>query len=131
MNPGDELVHYATTRNMLAEEGAAARLRAYRDQVRAEVLTEEDADRVRLGRECLSRIEDEKAGKARWRARAEKAEEQLEVQRAKALAEAIEAARSEHLTDDTGTDEDAAYNQGVSDAVAAIGRLLEGGDSRG
>lgn len=38
----------------------------------------------------------------------------------------IDAARSEYLRDDTGTPEDEAYNQGVSDAIAAIGALLEG-----
>lgn len=47
--------------------------------------------------------------------------------RSAALAVAIEAARSEYLTDATGTPEDAAYNQGVTDAIAAIGALLEGG----
>ncbi|SDN19056.1 hypothetical protein [Streptomyces wuyuanensis] len=44
--------------------------------------------------------------------------------RAEVLAEAIEAARSEYLEDNTGTPEDEAYNQGVTDAVAAIGALL-------
>lgn len=44
-----------------------------------------------------------------------------------AVNEAIEAARSEYLTDSTGTPEDEAYNQGVTDAIAAIGKLLEGG----
>lgn len=38
----------------------------------------------------------------------------------------IEAARGEYLTDATGTPEDEAYNQAVSDVVAAIGALLEG-----
>ncbi|MDX3324729.1 hypothetical protein PV405_08620 [Streptomyces sp. ME02-6979-3A] len=47
--------------------------------------------------------------------------------RADVLNEAIEAARSEYLHDDTGTPEDEAYNRGVSDAVAAIGALLEDG----
>ncbi|MWA08703.1 hypothetical protein [Streptomyces sp. BA2] len=42
------------------------------------------------------------------------------------LAEAIEAARGEYLEDSTGTPEDEAYNQAVSDVVAAIGALLEG-----
>ncbi|MER5843663.1 hypothetical protein ABT099_25910 [Streptomyces prasinus] len=42
------------------------------------------------------------------------------------LAEAIEAARGEYLHDDTATPEDEAYNQAVSDVVAAIGALLEG-----
>jgi hypothetical protein len=45
--------------------------------------------------------------------------------RADVLNEAIEAARGEYLHDDTRTPEDEAYNQGVSDAVAAIGALLE------
>jgi hypothetical protein len=43
------------------------------------------------------------------------------------LNEAIEAARGEYLEDATGTPEDEAYNQGVSDVVAAIGALLETG----
>lgn len=47
--------------------------------------------------------------------------------KAETLNAAIEAARGEYLHDDTGTDADAAYNQGVSDAIAAIGKLLEGG----
>lgn len=51
--------------------------------------------------------------------------------RARALNDAIEAARSEYMTDDTGTDEDAAYNNGVTDTIAAIGRLTDGGESRG
>jgi hypothetical protein len=38
----------------------------------------------------------------------------------------IEAARGEYLHDNTGTPEDEAYNQGVSDAIAAIDALLEG-----
>jgi hypothetical protein len=42
------------------------------------------------------------------------------------LNEAIEAARGEYLTEATGTPEDEAYNQAVSDVVAAIGALLEG-----
>lgn len=50
----------------------------------------------------------------------------LDAFRAEVLAEAIEAARSEYLTDNTGTDEDNAYNNGITDAVAAIGSLTEG-----
>jgi hypothetical protein len=46
--------------------------------------------------------------------------------RAEILHEAIEAARGEYLQDATGTPEDEAYNQAVSDVVAAIGALLEG-----
>jgi len=38
----------------------------------------------------------------------------------------IEVARGEYLHDDTGRPEDEAYNQAVSDVVAAIGALLEG-----
>lgn len=57
-------------------------------------------------------------------------EELLAVFRAVVLTEAIEAARSEYLTDNTGSDEDNAYNNGISDAAAAIGALLEGGESR-
>lgn len=49
--------------------------------------------------------------------------------RAENLNEAIEAARGEYLKDDTRTPEDEAYNQAVSDVVAAIGALLEGGAS--
>lgn len=44
-----------------------------------------------------------------------------------AYTKAVEAARSEYLNDDTKTPEDEAYNQGVTDAVAAIGALVEGG----
>lgn len=51
----------------------------------------------------------------------------LDAYRAEVLAEAVEAARSEYLTDGTGTDEDNAYNNGITDAVAAIGALNEGG----
>lgn len=47
--------------------------------------------------------------------------------RVETLTEAIEAARREYLHEDTGTPEDEAYNQAVSDVVAAIGALLEGG----
>ena len=49
----------------------------------------------------------------------------LPQHRADVLAEAIEAARGEYLHDDTATPEDEAYNQAVSDVVAAIGALLE------
>lgn len=45
--------------------------------------------------------------------------------RVQALNDAIEAARGEYLHDDTCTPEDEAYNQAVSDVVAAIGALLE------
>lgn len=44
-----------------------------------------------------------------------------------ALDAAIEAARHEYLTDNTGTPEDEAYNQGVSDVIAAITQLRDGG----
>jgi hypothetical protein len=44
-----------------------------------------------------------------------------------AIEAAIDVARHEYLTDNTGTPEDEAYNQGVTDVIAAIGRLLEGG----
>jgi hypothetical protein len=50
----------------------------------------------------------------------------LDAYRAENLNEAIEAARGEYLEDATGTPEDEAYNQAVSDVVAAIGALLEG-----
>lgn len=46
--------------------------------------------------------------------------------RIESLNEAIEAARGEYLEEATGTPEDEAYNQAVSDVVAAIGALLEG-----
>jgi hypothetical protein len=55
----------------------------------------------------------------------------LSRHRAEVLAEAVEAARAEYLTDGTGTDEDNAYNSGVTDAIAAIGALTEAGESRG
>ncbi|WP_432139732.1 hypothetical protein [Streptomyces sp. bgisy154] len=48
-------------------------------------------------------------------------------ERSRAVNEAITAARGEYLTDNTGAPEDEAYNQAVSDVVAAIGALLEGG----
>lgn len=56
----------------------------------------------------------------------ETAESMVDAHRAENLNEAIEAARGEYLTDATGTPEDEAYNQAVSDVVAAIGALLEG-----
>lgn len=43
------------------------------------------------------------------------------------LEEVAEVARSEYLEDATGTPEDEAYNQAVSDVVASIGALLEDG----
>ena len=49
--------------------------------------------------------------------------------RTETLNEATEAARSEYLHEDTGTPEDEAYNQGITDAVAAIGALLEAASS--
>jgi hypothetical protein len=54
-----------------------------------------------------------------------KCEQLADAFRAEVLREAVEAARSEYLHEDTGTPEDEAYNQGVSDAVAAIGALTE------
>ena len=51
----------------------------------------------------------------------------LDAYHAEALLEAIEAARGEYLTDDTGTPEDAAYNRGVADAIDAIGAIAEHG----
>jgi hypothetical protein len=54
-------------------------------------------------------------------------EQRLDAHRTENLNEAIEAARGEYLHDQTGTPEDEAYNQAVSDVVAAIGALLEGG----
>lgn len=50
----------------------------------------------------------------------------LAVIESDALQRAIDAARGEYLQDNTGTPEDEAYNQAVSDVVAAIGALLEG-----
>ena len=47
--------------------------------------------------------------------------------RAAVLREAIDAARGEYLTGNTGYPEGAVYNCGVSDAVAAIGALIEPG----
>ncbi|MEU2603209.1 hypothetical protein [Streptomyces albus] len=54
----------------------------------------------------------------------------IEVQqttRTRTLREAIEALRAEYLTDDTGTPEDAAYNNAISDAIAVIDALRTGG----
>lgn len=56
----------------------------------------------------------------------ETAEQMVAAHRVENITEAIEAARGEYLTDATGTPEDEAYNQAVSDVVAAIGALLEG-----
>lgn len=53
--------------------------------------------------------------------------ELLDAYRAEVLAEAVEAARSEYLTDNTGDEADEAYNRGVSDAVASVGKLAESG----
>ena len=53
-------------------------------------------------------------------------QEMLDAYRAANPNEAIKAARGEYLHDQTGTPEDEAYNQAVSDVVAAIGALLEG-----
>jgi hypothetical protein len=53
--------------------------------------------------------------------------ERLKADRTATLTAAIEAAQSEYLTDNTGTPEDEAYNRGVTDAIAAIGKLLAGG----
>lgn len=61
-----------------------------------------------------------------WSASEVVAEQMLGAHRAETLNEAIEAARGEYLHDQTGTPEDEAYNQAVSDVVAAIGALLEG-----
>lgn len=57
----------------------------------------------------------------------ETAERMVDAHRMENLNEAIEAARGEYLHDDTATPEDEAYNQAVSDVVAAIGALLETG----
>ncbi|MEU5976403.1 hypothetical protein [Streptomyces sp. NPDC047315] len=46
--------------------------------------------------------------------------------RTEIFTEAIEAARDEYLNDDTGTLADEAFNQAVSDVVAAIRARLEG-----
>ncbi|WP_030764888.1 hypothetical protein [Streptomyces sp. NRRL F-2664] len=92
------------------------------DAYRAEVLAEADADLTRLDRELRGRIEHEKAGKARWRARAEKAERrvaELEAER-DAVAAALEPRWDLHL--DTQVH--------VAEAVAAA-RLAAGGESRG
>ncbi|KOU50530.1 hypothetical protein ADK55_18450 [Streptomyces sp. WM4235] len=58
-------------------------------------------------------------------------DEMLDAYRAEILAEAIKAAQCEVTTDGTGQPEDVAYDWGVMDAAAAIGALLEGGESRG
>lgn len=54
------------------------------------------------------------------------AQSAIAAYRDEVLREAIEAARGEYLTDATGTDEDTAYNQGVTDAITAICKLIEG-----
>ncbi|MFE5368236.1 hypothetical protein [Streptomyces mirabilis] len=61
-----------------------------------------------------------------WSASEVVAEQLLDARDAEVLTKAIEAARGEYLEDATGTPEDEAYNQAVSDVVAAIGALLEG-----
>jgi hypothetical protein len=53
------------------------------------------------------------------------------AKRAEVLAEAIEAARSEYLTDSTGESEDDSYNQAVTDVIAGIEAIADGGGSRG
>lgn len=50
----------------------------------------------------------------------------IDAHRSQVLNEAIQAARGELLQDNTGTPEDEAYNQAISDVVTAIGALLEG-----
>jgi hypothetical protein len=62
------------------------RANALLDAYRAEVLTEADADTVRLASELHHQIDHQRASKGRWRARAEKAEELLRVHRAEMLA---------------------------------------------
>lgn len=66
-------------------------------------------------REIIARVQGEARERGYWQGRSQ------------ALAEAIKAARSEYLTDSTGTDEDNAYNNGIADAVAAINMLTDGG----
>lgn len=56
----------------------------------------------------------------------DKANALLDAHRAEVLSEAIEAARGEYLRGPV-TDEGDAYDRGVSDAIAAIGALTEGG----
>ncbi|MFE9391621.1 hypothetical protein [Streptomyces sp. NPDC006784] len=46
------------------------------------------------------------------------------------LATAVDLARDEYLTDNTGTDEDEAYNRAVSDVAASIDKLRKGGVQR-
>lgn len=62
-----------------------------------------------------------------WSASEVVAEQMLDALRVEILNEAIEAARGEYLEGATATPEDEAYNQAVSDVVASIGALLEGG----
>lgn len=47
--------------------------------------------------------------------------------RTTAVQEALEAVRGESLTDDAGSSDDLAYNQGVTDAIAAVSALLKAG----
>jgi len=101
----------------------------------------DEIDRLRAERDryahqldgmCLAQWEDEQEAEAEPRAEQaaeiDRLREELGATRSAVLNEALEAARSEYLHDNTGTPEDEAYNQGVTDAVAAIGALLEGGD---
>lgn len=95
-------------------------------------LTDQEAKRVALerelaacqaGRDAFAREFGDAAKRAVAKARVES--------RAAALADAVAAARSEYLTDNTGSETDDAYQRGVADAVAAIGRLVEAGAERG
>lgn len=107
-----------------------AELDAYRAEVRTATLEEADEDLVRLEQTLRRLIEDQKAAKARWRARAEKAEELVKNQRAEVLAEAIKAANAEYQPQDLMAPR-TPYNEGVSDAVSALYRLRSGGESCG
>jgi hypothetical protein len=53
-----------------------------------------------------------------------RANELINAYRLEVLAEATDAARGEYLQDQTGTPEDEAYNQAVSDVVSAISALM-------
>ncbi|MYV77730.1 hypothetical protein GT352_27930 [Streptomyces sp. SID1046] len=107
-----QLFHLAITGDMVAEEGAAALLDAYSAEVRTETLEEADEDLVRLEQVLRRQIEDQKAGKARWRARAEKAEGQLNTLRIQVLTEVADLLRD---ADETA-------------AALLVDRLIEGGD---
>jgi hypothetical protein len=67
--------------------------------------------------EIVSRDPESSGGDRTW------ATDLVDAHRAEVLREALAVARGEYLTDSAGTDEDNAYDGGVSDVIAAIGEL--------